>query len=119
METTQQIANGLTRLLREGKFQEVYENYFEPDTVRHIEPQSPHFPELIGVKAIKEKDAVMGGSIESVQSLTVGDPITSASHIAVAYQIVFTLKNGNAGALDEIIIYQVENGKIVLEQFFY
>ena len=117
--TTQEIENQLVKLLRQGKFEEIYDKLFDTEKVKHIEPQSPHFPELIGVKAIKEKDAIMGGSIESVQSLTVGDPITSANHIAVAYQIAFTLKDGNTGALDEIIIYQVENGKIMLEQFFY
>ena len=71
------------------------------------------------MKAIKEKDAVMGENIQEVQSLEVGDAIVSKDHIALPYKMSFTMKDGNAVTLDEIIVYQVQDGKIVLEQFFY
>lgn len=119
METTQQIANGLTRLLREGKFQEVYENYFEPDTVRHIEPQSPNFSNLTGLKAILEKDKQMQSNIASFNHMHVGDPAVAGDHFAIPYQMGFITKDGKEVNLNEIIVYQVEHGKIVLEQFFY
>ena len=117
--TTDTIAKELKTLLEEGKFEEIYDTLFHEEQVKHIEPQSPHFPELVGVKAIKEKDTVMTGNIEEVRSLEIGDYVTSKSFIAIPYKISLTLKNGDEMELDELIIYQVEDGKIILEQFFY
>lgn len=117
--TTTQIAERLVELLKQGQFETIYDELFDAEKVRHIEPQSPHFPEVVGVKAIKEKDAIMTANIASFGGLEVGSPAIASNHFAVPYRASFTLKDGNAVTLDEIIIYQVENGKIVLEQFFY
>ena len=115
----QTIGNRLVTLLREGKFESIYDELFDAERVRHIEPQSPHFPEVVGVTAIKAKDAAMSEGIAGVNSMTVGDPIFSKDYFAIPYQISLALKDGQEMQLDEIILYQVENGKIVLEQFFY
>lgn len=116
---TQEIATKVTALLREGKFEEIYNNYFDFENVRHIEPQSPYFPDLTGVKAIKEKDAQMQTNIASVEGMEVGDPIVAKNHFALPYKLAFTLNDGNTAEIDEIIVYHVENEKITLEQFFY
>lgn len=117
--TTREIADQLVALLRTAQFDAVYEQLFDAEKVRHIEPQSPHFPDLTGVAAIQEKDAIMGANIAAVQNLEIGDPIVSKDHIALTYKVTIELKDGNTLQLDEIIVYKVENGKIVLEQFFY
>ena len=117
--TTNEIANELVSLLRAGNFDGVYDGLFHHEQVRHIEPQSPHFPELTGVKAIKEKDALMMANIANVDSLEVGDAAVSAKHIAVPYNIAISMKDGSNLALNEIILYEVQDGKIISEQFFY
>lgn len=117
--TTAQLAAEVTALLRQGKFEEVYNQYFHSEKVRHVEPQSPYFPDLTGVKAIKEKDVQMQANIASIDGMEVGDPIIAKSHFALPYKIQITLKDENQMELDEIIVYQVEDGKIILEQFFY
>jgi hypothetical protein len=116
---TQEIATAVVALLREGKFEEVYDHFFDHKNVRHIEPQSPFFPDLTGVIAIKEKDVQMQANISSVESMEVGEPIVSKDHFALHYKIAFTLRDGSNITLDEIIVYQVKDGKIILEQFFY
>ncbi len=117
--TTQEIANKVSSLLREGKFDEVYDNYFDIENVRHIEPQSPYFSDLTGLIAIKEKDAQIQAGIEAVNSMEVGNPIVAKSHFAIPYKMSVDLKDGNKLDLDEIIVYEVKDGKIKLEQFFY
>lgn len=117
--TTQEIANNVTALLREGKFDEVYERYFDTKNIRHIEPQSPYFPDLTGIKAIKEKDTQMQAGIDSVNEMEVGNPIVAKYHFALPYKMSVNLKEGNKLELDEIIVYEVKDGKITLEQFFY
>ncbi|MEM6685487.1 MAG: nuclear transport factor 2 family protein [Bacteroidota bacterium] len=116
---THEIATSVVALLREGKFKGVYDHFFNYEDVRHIEPQSPFFPNLTGVAAIKEKDAQMQANIASVEQMEIGEPIVSKDHFAMTYKINFTLKDGSKMELDEIIVYQVKDGKIILEQFFY
>ena len=117
--TTQDVAGQLVMLLREGKFEAIYDQLFDTEKVKHIEPQSEFFPELTGVAAIKEKDEMMATNIEAIEHMEVGEPINSKDHIAIPYKISLKLKDGNSMNLDEIIVYKVEDGKIVLEQFFY
>ena len=117
--TTNAIANRLVELLRDGKFEQVYDELFDAERVRHLEPQSEHFAEVIGVAAIKEKDALMTANIASFGKLEVGDAITAGGFFAIPYKMAFTMKDGTAVSIDEIILYEVQDGKIILEQFFY
>ncbi|RKN82548.1 nuclear transport factor 2 family protein [Ulvibacterium marinum] len=116
--TNKEVADRLVTLLREGRFNEVYDELFHVDA-EHIEPQSEHFAQVKGVAAIKAKDAVMQENISGVEGLEVGDAIVSKGHIALPYRMTVTLKDGNKWPLDEIIVYKVNDGKIVSEQFFY
>lgn len=114
----QEIANNLVSLLRQGKFNEVYDELFHPDA-HHIEPQSEYFSDVKGVEAIKAKDKAMGEHIANVENMEVGEAIIAAKHIAIPYKIKAELKDGNKMELDEIIVYEIDNGKIISEQFFY
>ncbi|AZQ44807.1 nuclear transport factor 2 family protein [Nonlabens ponticola] len=113
-----ELANRLVELLRKGEFNTVYDELFHPQAV-HIEPQSEHFARVEGVPAIKAKDAAMQENIAAVDGLEVGDAIVARDYIALPYKMTVTLKDGNQWPLDEIIVYKVEDGKIVSEQFFY
>lgn len=116
--TNQEIANKLVTLLRQGQFETVYDVLFHKDA-HHIEPQSEYFADIKGVEAIKAKDATMAENIVGVEGMEVGDAIIAKDYIALPYKMNVTLKDGNKWSLDEIIVYKIENGKIVSEQFFY
>lgn len=117
--TPQAVADRLVELLRAGQFDAVYTELFHPTDIVHDEPQSEHFPHLIGVEAIREKDAAMQANIARFNGLTVGDAIVAGNHLALPYRAQFTLNDGTEVDLNEIIVYRVHDGKIVLEKFFY
>lgn len=116
--TNQEVANRLVSLLREGKFETVYDELFHQDA-HHIEPQSEYFSDVKGIAAIKAKDAAMQENITGVEGMEVGNAIIAKEYIAIPYKMTVTLKDGNKWPLDEIIVYKIENSKIVSEQFFY
>ncbi|WP_343768334.1 nuclear transport factor 2 family protein [Gangjinia marincola] len=116
--TNQEVANRLVSLLREGKFETVYEELFHEDA-HHIEPQSEHFADVKGLEAIRAKDKAMQENIAGAEGLEVGDAIVAKNYIAIPYKMTVILKDGNKWPLDEIIVYRVENAKILSEQFFY
>lgn len=117
--TTQQVADRLVDLLRAGNFNAVYDELFHPTEVVHDEPQSPYFAHVVGVEAIKAKDEQMQSGIAEFLGMNVGEPAVSRDYFALPYQMKFKLKDGTVVDLDEIIVYEVRDGKIVLEKFFY
>ena len=117
--STQQVATRLVELLRAGEFNTVYDELFHPTEVVHDEPQSPYFAHVVGVADIKSKDAQMQAGIASFEGMHVGEPAVARDYFAIPYQMKFTLQDGTAVDLDEIIVYHVRDGKIVLEKFFY
>jgi ketosteroid isomerase-like protein len=116
--TNKEVATRLVALLREGKFFDVYDELFHEDA-HHIEPQSEHFSNVKGVAAIKAKDTAMSEHIAEIESMEVGNAIVASKHIAILYKLSAKLKDGNTINLDEIIVYEVHDGKIISEQFFY
>lgn len=119
--TTQEIANNLVSKLSKGDFNGVYTDLFDYENVRHIEPQSPieAFRDLTGVEAIRRKDQAMGEGIAEASLPQVGEPIIKPNAIALPYKMSLKLKDGNDLTIDEIIVYEVQEGKIISEQFFY
>lgn len=116
--TNQKIADRLVSLLREGQFNTVYDELFHKDA-KHIEPQSEHFAQVNGVEAIKAKDAAMVEHVAEVNSMEVGDAIVASKHIAIPYKLSARLKNDEQLSMDEIIVYEINDGKIISEEFFY
>ena len=48
-----------------------------------------------------------------------GKPIVAGNHFAVAIGLEATFKGAGRQKMDEIAVYEVRDGKIVKEQFFY
>lgn len=119
--TTKDLAQAIIPLLKAGEFDAVYEQYFDTENIHHLEPQSEHFPELKGVAALREKDALIQQNIASFDHLAIGTPTYAQNYFALPYQAAFTTKDGQQIQLDELIVYGVdtERGKIISEQFFY
>jgi len=117
--TTHDVAKQLVLLLRKGEFETIYNDLYHAEKIHHIEPQSEHFADLKGVQALRDKDAMIIPNVEKMENLTIGDPIISGDYIGLTYKVDITLKDGTFLPMDEIIMYKVEDGKIVLEQFFY
>lgn len=118
--TTQDLANQLVSKLKAGDFMGAYD-LFDQEKARHHEPNSPieGFRSLVGVPAFKEKDQAMGANIVKA-SLSEIDNVTVKPRVfSLNYKMNVEFKDGNALNLDEIIVYEVENGKIISENIFY
>ena len=70
-------------------------------------------------------EAVIGRSAwwvaeQEVHSAKVEGPMVAGSHFCVRFTLDVTAKSsGNRMAMDELAIYQVKDGKVVREEFFY
>ena len=117
--TTQEIANRLVELCRIGKVDQLQAELFA-DNAQSIEPNENFGPKVTsGLDAIKAKSKQFQSMIEEFHGATISDPIVIGNCFALTWVLEATMKGQGRMTLAEVCVYKVENGKIILEQFFY
>lgn len=118
---TQQVANRLVELCRRGEFSKAHDELYAQDAVS-IEPEGAPGGGLgnaRGLDAIREKGKAFNETHEKIHGITVSDPLVCGEFFSLIMGLDATWKQGGRYAMEEIGVYRVRNGKIVLEQFFY
>ncbi|MEM6967405.1 MAG: nuclear transport factor 2 family protein [Bacteroidota bacterium] len=116
--STQEIANRLVELCRQGDYETCYKELYAPD-VWSIEPKGAMTEKVQGLEALAEKGKRWNEMIEAFHGSSIGDPIVSGNHFALTMMTDITFKEMGRQKMDEICMYEVQDGKIVKEQFFY
>ena len=116
--TTQEIANRLVELCRTGQSENAYKELFAQDAVA-IEPAKWNVPDTKGLDALLEKGKKWMENIQEFHGSTVSEPIVAGNHFALTMSVDITQKDGQRINMEEVCVYEVENGKIVKEQFFH
>ncbi|GAA4309077.1 nuclear transport factor 2 family protein [Compostibacter hankyongensis] len=117
--TTQQIAQRLAALCREGELETAQKELYADDAIS-IEPEaSPGFDkETRGKDAILEKGHQFNSMVEKVYSYVVSEPLISGNTFAFTLEMDIKMKGRERDTMGELCVYQVRDGKIVAEQFF-
>jgi len=119
VRTTQEVANRMNELFKESKWAEVQEELFADDA-ESIEPEhSPGLKSVKGKDAIKKKGEDFNNMVEEMHGGWVSEPLVGGNHISFAMGIDATYKGMGRQKMEEIAVYEVKDGKIVKEQFFY
>jgi ketosteroid isomerase-like protein len=116
---TEQIANWLAELCRQGDFDKAQKELFAEDAVS-IEPEaSAGFEkETKGLAALAEKGKRFSEMVEEVHSIAVSEPIVGGNAFAISLNMDVTMKGQGRAPMSEVCVYKVRDGKIVSEQFF-
>ena len=117
--TPNDIAQRLAELCRQGKWEQAQKELFSDDAIS-IEPHaSPAFEkETKGLNAILEKGHKFASMTQELHSVEISEPLVADQAIAFKLRMDITMKERPKETWEEICVYQVKNGKIVLEQFF-
>jgi hypothetical protein len=117
--TTQEVANRFHELAQSGNWQQIQDELFT-DNAESVEP--PHSQGMQSAKgrdALKQKGDMFSSMVEAMHGGYSSEPIVAGNHFAVAMGMDVTMKNMGRSKMDEIAVYEVKDGKIVKEQFFY
>lgn len=115
--TTQEVADKLVSLCREGKYDQAYGLYAQ-DAVS-VEMAGVPNEVTEGLDNILKGFEQWANNIQEAHGGTVGDPIVMGNHFVVPMTSDVTFKQGGRINMEELSMYQVENGKIKKAQFFY
>jgi hypothetical protein len=119
-KSVETIASTLVEKCRQSKFEEVVQEFYAPDVVTIESMEMPDSPkEVKGLEAVIEKGKQWAANTE-VHHMEVSEPLVAGSQFAVKFTMDMTCKQTNQrNTIEEIGLYQVENGKIVKAQFLY
>jgi len=115
---TSQIADRLVELCRKGQFEAAQTELFAQDAVS-IEPDGSQMELADGLAAIQEKGRQFMASVEEMHGIVISEPVVAANFFTVSMALDTTFKGRGRVNMEEICVYEVDDGKIVSEQFFY
>ena len=117
--TTQEIASRFNELAQQEKWFEIQDELFA-DNVRSIDPpHSPYFGYAEGKNPVRKKGEDFVKRIETVHRRYTTEPVVAGNHFAVGREVDITVQGFGRIQINEVMIYEVKDGQIVLEQFFY
>ena len=117
--TTQEVADRFNDLAQTGRWDLIQDELYAENAVS-IEPaHSPGMQTVEGIAAIKEKGKKFGEMLEEMHGGYSNAPTVAGAHFAVGMGMDVTMKGMGRMKMDEIAVYEVKDGKIVKEQFFY
>jgi len=117
--TTQEIAARFHELAQQEKWFEIQDELFA-DNVRSVEPpDSPYMGYAEGKVPVRKKGEDFVGRIEGFHGASTTAPVVAGNHFAIGRMMEVTVNPHGRIKLDEVILYEVKDGQIVLEQFFY
>ena len=117
--TTQEVAGRFNELAQTGQWDKIQGELFADNAVS-IEPaHSQGMQTAEGKEAIMQKGQQFQAMVEEMHGGYSTEPVVAGSHFSVAMGMDVTMKGMGRMKMDEIVVYEVKDGQIVKEQFFY
>ncbi|HAA12136.1 MAG TPA: hypothetical protein DCE41_10730 [Cytophagales bacterium] len=112
------ISKRLVALLKKKEFLIAQQELFAPSVIS-LEPDFHPNPQTAGLTSVLQKEKEFLGAIMHWEAFDVSDPVLSKFHFCIRMYSKIVMQNDQRVEVDELIMYEVQNGKIVKEQFFY
>jgi hypothetical protein len=117
--TIHEVAARFNELAKQEKWFEIQDELFA-DNVKSIEPaNAKHMPNAEGKTNVRKKGENFVSQVEAVHKASTTEPIIAGNHFAVGRETDITVKGHGRIQNSEIMLYEVKDGKIMSEQFFY
>jgi hypothetical protein len=117
--TTQEVANRFNELAQQGNWDRIQEELYADDAESIEPPHAQGLQSAKGREALKQKAEQFGSTVEEMHGGYSSEPLVAGNYFAVAMGMDATMKGMGRVKMDEIAVYEVKNGKIVKEQFFF
>jgi len=116
--TTQQVADRFYELSLQNAWDIIVTELYSNDA-KSIEPSGGIFTDAQGLDAIRAKSKQFGEMIVEMHGGYCSAPLVAGKFFTCVMGMDVTMKGQPRMTLDEVAVYEVKDGKIVLEQFFF
>jgi hypothetical protein len=122
MTSTQEVASRYCELAKQNKWPEILEELCSNDLVNkepgHVAQRGIQ-PITEGLEKVKAKGIKNREMIEAVHSQHCSSPLIAGNFFTVTLSRDVSFKGMARMIKDEIAVFEVKEGKIIVEQFFY
>jgi ketosteroid isomerase-like protein len=117
--TVYEVAARFNELAKQEKWFEIQDEFFA-DNVKSIEPAgSPWFKNAEGKATVRKKGEDFVKKIEAVHRSHTTEPVVGGNHFAVGRELDMTVNGFGRIQHNQVMLYEVKDGQIISEQFFY
>ncbi len=116
--TTQEVANKWADMCRKGENLECVEQLYADNVTSK---EMPGFPEAVveGKENVLNKSKIWLDNVEEFHNSEISDPVVAGNHFTAKMDFDVTFKEKGRTQMEEVCVFEVKDGKIVNEQFFY
>lgn len=117
--TVRDVAARFHELAQQEKWFEIQDELFA-ENVRSIEPPTANgLPNAEGKAAVRKKGEALVSQVEAVHRSYTSEPVVGGNFFAVGRELDMTGRGVGRTQMNEVMLYEVKDGRIVREQFFY
>ena len=117
--TTQEVADKFYELTQSNQWDKIQDELYSDDA-ESIEPSNSQMMQNVkGRDALKQKAVQFNNSVEEMHGGYCSKPVVGGNFFSVGMGIDATYKGMGRMNMDEVAVYEVKDGKIVKEQFFF
>jgi len=117
--TTSEVAARFHELAQQNKWFEIQDELFA-ESVRSVEPPTAtRLANAEGKAAVRRKGEAWVARVKALHSIYTTEPVVGANHFTVGWGNDITVEGHGRIQMNQINVYEVRDGQIVLEQFFY
>lgn len=117
--TTQEIADRLYTLCQQGQFETAQDELYAADVSSTEKNMQGATETVTGMDAIKEKGRQFQDAVVAMHGGYTNQPTVFGNHIFMEMGMDVTMKGMDRMDMNEMCHYEVKDGKIVSERFFY
>jgi limonene-1,2-epoxide hydrolase len=116
--TTQEVADRFYQLAQQGNFDQIQEELYD-ENVKSIEPANSNWQNVQGLDKVREKAKQWQEMTEEMHGGYTNKPQVAGNFFTCIMGMDVTIRGQGRMKMDEVAVYEVMDGKIVLEHFFF
>ncbi len=117
--STQEIANRLYELCKQGQFETAQNELYADDSTSTEHNMQGSLETVNGIAVIKEKGKHFQSMVEEMHSNFTNEPKIFGKYIFMEMGMDVTMKGMGRMNMNEMCGYEVKDGKIISERFYY
>ena len=116
--TTQEVADRFYELAQQGNFDQRQDELFD-EKVKSIEPAGAIWQSVQGLDKVKEKSKQWQATTEEMHGGYTNEPQVAGNFFTCTMGMDVTVKGQGRIKMGEVAVYDVKDGRVVLEEFFF
>jgi hypothetical protein len=118
--TTKEVATRYYELIQQHQYRQIQEELYAPNVI-NIEPENDTNLPLVteGIEALQQKEGLFFSQVEQMYGGTMSEPIVSDYYFSQMTEMDVKMRGKERKLKNQIGVFEVRNGKIVKEQFFF